>query len=183
MFHRRSWQELVKHTETICRQIAKEFFQHHTKWSNTLKQFAVKLPANVLSVVDHFVGFTEFSRAFWVPLNAHFLNDKLTQVMLYCALIAYIYFGNVRDFWKCKSIIYIEIFYKNYVNKNCGAQNLFLYFFQFPKIFVLWFFSWWWWSNKTTWAILMYNLSSSFYWWDVIGRLNLETAYSFNVKS
>ena len=72
MFHRRSWQELVKHTETICRQIAKEFFQHHTKWSNTLKQFAVKVPANVLSVVDHFVGFTEFSRAFWVPLNAQF---------------------------------------------------------------------------------------------------------------
>ena len=27
-----------------------------TKWSNTLKQFVGKLPANILSVVDHFVG-------------------------------------------------------------------------------------------------------------------------------
>ena len=27
-----------------------------TKWSNTLKQFASKLPANCLSVSDHFVG-------------------------------------------------------------------------------------------------------------------------------
>ena len=75
MFHGRSWHEiafhkLVKHTQTICRHIADEFFEHHTKWSNMLKQFAVKLPANFLSVVDHFVGFTEFSRAFWVQLNA-----------------------------------------------------------------------------------------------------------------
>ena len=28
-----------------------------TKWSNTLKQFVGKLPANCLSVFDHFVGF------------------------------------------------------------------------------------------------------------------------------
>ena len=27
-----------------------------TKWSNTLKQFVVKLPTNYLSVFDHFVG-------------------------------------------------------------------------------------------------------------------------------
>ena len=27
-----------------------------TKWSNTLKQFVVKLPTNCLSVFDHFVG-------------------------------------------------------------------------------------------------------------------------------
>ena len=27
-----------------------------TKWSNTLKQFVGKLPANILSVFDHFVG-------------------------------------------------------------------------------------------------------------------------------
>ena len=27
-----------------------------TKWSNTLKQFVGKLPANCLSVFDHFVG-------------------------------------------------------------------------------------------------------------------------------
>ena len=27
-----------------------------TKWSNTLKQFAGKLPTNCLSVFDHFVG-------------------------------------------------------------------------------------------------------------------------------
>ena len=29
---------------------------NHTKWSNTLKQFVGKLPANCLSVFDHFVG-------------------------------------------------------------------------------------------------------------------------------
>ena len=29
-----------------------------TKWSNTLKQFVGKLPANCLSVFDHFVGLT-----------------------------------------------------------------------------------------------------------------------------
>ena len=28
-----------------------------TKWSNTLKQFAGKLPTNCLSVFDHFVRF------------------------------------------------------------------------------------------------------------------------------
>ena len=28
---------------------------NHTKWSNTLKQFVGKLPANCLSVFDHFV--------------------------------------------------------------------------------------------------------------------------------
>ena len=27
-----------------------------TKWSNTLKQFAGKLPTNCLSVFDHFIG-------------------------------------------------------------------------------------------------------------------------------
>ena len=26
------------------------------KWSNTLKQFVIKLPTNYLSVFDHFVG-------------------------------------------------------------------------------------------------------------------------------
>ena len=34
-----------------------------------------------------------------------FLNDKLTQVMLHCALIAYIDFGKFLNFWKCKSIL------------------------------------------------------------------------------
>ena len=60
---------------------------------------------------------------FFQPFESHykacnFLNDKLSQVMLHCALITYILFGNFLDFWKCKSTIYAKIFYKNYVNKN-----------------------------------------------------------------
>ena len=41
-----------------------------TKWSNTLKQFVGKLPANCLGVFDHFVGLVQ-------PLLKNFVLVKL----------------------------------------------------------------------------------------------------------
>ena len=39
-----------------CLLYANSLSGNPTKWSNTLKQFVAKLPANCLSVFNHFVG-------------------------------------------------------------------------------------------------------------------------------
>ena len=53
----------------------------------------------------------------------NFLNDKLTQVKLYCALIAYNFYGNFLNFWKCKSMIYTEIFLKTMLIRIPSLKN------------------------------------------------------------
>ena len=96
--------------------------------------------------------FTQSCMIYWI--SSCFLNSTTKCVTCemenYVALridCLFFLFGNFLIFWKCKSMIYNKIFYKNYVNKNSWVQKWFLYFFQFPKIFTLWFFKWWWSNN------------------------------------
>ena len=49
---------LVLTTRNTTHIIFKPLSANFTKWSNTLKQFVRKLPANCLSVSDHFLGLT-----------------------------------------------------------------------------------------------------------------------------
>ena len=54
--------DIDRHIKKIKKYKKRKAFQplsaNPTKWSNTLKQFAGKLPTNCLSVFDHFVGLT-----------------------------------------------------------------------------------------------------------------------------
>ena len=43
-------------TPTLCNFEVNPLSASFTKWSNTLKQFGGKLPANCFIVFDHFVG-------------------------------------------------------------------------------------------------------------------------------
>ena len=50
-----------------------------TKWSNTLKQFFGKLPANCLSVFDHFVGLVlKGLRIFTIHLQIYHFSTSLS---------------------------------------------------------------------------------------------------------
>ena len=42
----------------FCESISNPLSANPTKWLNTLKEFAGKLPTNRLSVFDHFMGLT-----------------------------------------------------------------------------------------------------------------------------
>ena len=124
--------------------------------------------------------FTEFSPAFWIPLQSVLLSKwETTHVMLSCALIAYIFCGNFPYFWKSESMIHSEIFYKIMLIRIPGLKNDSCIFFSSLKFLYLDFLRGH--GGTTTWTIFTCNLSSSCYRWDLIGRLSLETACSFKV--
>ena len=76
-----------------------------TKWSNTLKQFVGKLPANCLSEFEHFVGLA------LKRLNApELLNDLLVQVTIK------LYYFNINT-------IPVSNFFLN-VNKSFNAMKM-----------------------------------------------------------
>ena len=102
-----------------------------------------------------------------------FVNDKLTQVMLHCALIAYIFISFLETSWISRNA---NPFYKNYVDKN---QKWFLYFFNSIECLHFDFLSGD--GGATTWTKFMCSLSYFFYRWIVTGRLSVGTVYNFKV--
>ena len=82
---------------------------------------------------------------FWIPLQTcHFLNKKLTQVLLHCILMVYIFVGNFKSLWKYKYMIYMMSFL---IVITMLTNNSWVFCSSF-SIFVLSLVKWWLWSNN-----------------------------------
>ena len=90
-----------------------------TKWSNTFKQFAGKLPTNCLSVSDHFVGLA-LKGIYWIKLQYQvkqvFLM-KVFEIFFFCAQLSKCTFCLARkaftfDFNYFRDFLEISVFPK-----------------------------------------------------------------------
>ena len=109
----------------------------------------------------------------------YFQNEKLLTLCCVAHWLLISFFGNFPYFWKSKSMIHTEIFYKIMLIRIPGLKNDSCIFFSSLKFLYLDFLRGH--GGTTTWTIFMCNLFSSCYRWDLTGRLSLETACSFKV--
>ena len=85
------------------------------KWSNTLKQFAGKLPTNCLRVFDHFVGLHIFMRHF---NHTEFVTENLHQTLTsFC--ISFLLFFFHKQCWLFLTVDLIIL--DKLIKKTCSS--------------------------------------------------------------
>ena len=108
--------------------------------------------------------------------GCNFLNHRLAQFMLHWALIAYIFLETSWISSNANPWFILRFFIRIMLIRISGSKNNSCIFYSYLKFLHFHFLSVD--GGATTWTIYMCNLSSSFYRWDLVGRLSLETACS-----
>ena len=67
-----------------------------TKWSNTLKEFFINLPANCLSVFDHFWELALERLRFWVKITLNIINRNKGLIDFYVIELTLFYFSRMK---------------------------------------------------------------------------------------
>ena len=109
---------------------------------------------------------------FRIPLQSVSFPKWKTQVVLPWALMVYIFLGNFKNFWKYKCMVYMMSF-KLWLQCSPIILEYFAVRFQFLYFDLL--------SGDCGTTILMFHLSFSLYWWDLIGRFIAGAAFNFKV--